>query len=423
MRRFRIGCAVLMMGCVAGCDESPTESTNGGNSGASTGGSSTTSGQVGGMGTVGGAGGAEGGGDATGSGGAGGEAPSCAETCDAHATCQDVDGDLTCVCDAGWLGSGTECADVDECDEGTDDCDANATCGNEAGAYTCTCNDYYAGPGNTCSPADPTTLVRDISDRPVEITTPAGAYLVHGLSRIAWEIEVIESAVSPTYVEKFPGAIGVPDITMTGIEGSSQALALLSGWATSPSPMNISIVLDGLSTEQIDVSLSGVMPVSADTTIVGDQMAELVLSVTTMEVTSYNPPAMTIAPKPGKGIEIEGTYFGGAATGDLSHPAAGTTGSYWIRELPHSMAVGSHAGDLIDWMEFTMSQIVSTGDVVDRRAGSLFDVDAMAIEVPNSRINYFESFPFLLYLFNPARRYGSSPLVDVHVTYETSQQN
>ncbi len=53
------------------------------------------------------------------------------------------------VCDDGYrLGSdGSECVDIDECDEGTDDCDALVTCTNSDGSFVCgACPDGYRDP-------------------------------------------------------------------------------------------------------------------------------------------------------------------------------------------------------------------------------------------------------------------------------------
>ena len=41
-------------------------------------------------------------------------------------------------------------ADIDECEEVTDNCDSNATCTNIPGSFTCVCNQGYSGNGVNC---------------------------------------------------------------------------------------------------------------------------------------------------------------------------------------------------------------------------------------------------------------------------------
>ena len=42
-------------------------------------------------------------------------------------------------------------ADINECNEGTDDCDMNADCNDTDGSFTCTCREGYSGNGTFCS--------------------------------------------------------------------------------------------------------------------------------------------------------------------------------------------------------------------------------------------------------------------------------
>jgi hypothetical protein len=76
----------------------------------------------------------------------------CADDpCHADATCSDGAGGPTCVCNAGYEGDGFDCADIDECDEGTAGCDPNASCTNEDGGFECECNPGWDGNGFSCS--------------------------------------------------------------------------------------------------------------------------------------------------------------------------------------------------------------------------------------------------------------------------------
>jgi cysteine-rich repeat protein len=93
-------------------------------------------------------------------------APStCAKTCgngktDEGETCDDAnavsgDGCLACQVEAGFSCDNAKnpstCADVDECDQQTDDCDVNAICKNTVGAFNCTCKNGYEGNGKSCT--------------------------------------------------------------------------------------------------------------------------------------------------------------------------------------------------------------------------------------------------------------------------------
>ena len=94
-------------------------------------------------------------------------------TCDANATCESQNGAPTCVCNAGFEGDGTTCADVDECAALTDDCADIASCQNTDGAFTCTCPTGYDdvnGDGTDCVPVDECAKELDNCD-PVAICT------------------------------------------------------------------------------------------------------------------------------------------------------------------------------------------------------------------------------------------------------------
>lgn len=78
---------------------------------------------------------------------------SCSElTCEAPAQCEMTSGVATCVCPRGYLGSATDCQDVDECaSEDMNDCGEHARCENRAGTYECVCNAGFGGDGRTCN--------------------------------------------------------------------------------------------------------------------------------------------------------------------------------------------------------------------------------------------------------------------------------
>ena len=106
------------------------------------------------------------------------DAPGCVDDndCDANASCQDVAGNMECVCDAGYTGNGLSCSDIDECTDGTDDCDANATCTNNNGGFACACDAGYTGDGVSCTDVDECANGIDNCDANATCTNEDGSF-------------------------------------------------------------------------------------------------------------------------------------------------------------------------------------------------------------------------------------------------------
>lgn len=80
--------------------------------------------------------------------------------CDENADCTNLDGTYTCDCRVGYIGSGRECYDIDECLDTVSpppDCHAKATCSNLPGSFACICNKGYMGTGRHCVDVDECT--------------------------------------------------------------------------------------------------------------------------------------------------------------------------------------------------------------------------------------------------------------------------
>ncbi|MEZ4317912.1 MAG: DUF4215 domain-containing protein [Myxococcota bacterium] len=70
------------------------------------------------------------------------------DVCHDFADCTNTQGSHTCACRAGFTGDGLSCTDVDECLASP--CDVNASCTNEPGAFVCDCDPGWTGSGTTC---------------------------------------------------------------------------------------------------------------------------------------------------------------------------------------------------------------------------------------------------------------------------------
>lgn len=74
-------------------------------------------------------------------------------------TCTDTAGAYTCACTSGYALRNGVCADVDECATANGGCSANATCTNTLGSRTCACNAGFTGNGLTCAAVPACTVV------------------------------------------------------------------------------------------------------------------------------------------------------------------------------------------------------------------------------------------------------------------------
>ncbi|XP_028390639.1 matrilin-2-like [Dendronephthya gigantea] len=73
--------------------------------------------------------------------------------CAPYANCTKINGSYVCVCKPGYIGNGTSCTDIDECN-GPNNCSPNAVCHNVVGSYTCDCSHGYHGDGTRCDDID-----------------------------------------------------------------------------------------------------------------------------------------------------------------------------------------------------------------------------------------------------------------------------
>ena len=80
--------------------------------------------------------------------------------CHAQATCTNSHGSFECQCDTGYEGDGilnqSGCSDVNEClhEMRSTNCDVNAICSNTDGSFECICKDGFVGDGIECTDID-----------------------------------------------------------------------------------------------------------------------------------------------------------------------------------------------------------------------------------------------------------------------------
>jgi hypothetical protein len=347
-----------------------------------------------------------------------------AAACDANASCSlDEYGDAECTCDAGWEGPGNLCWNIDECTEGTHDCDDDATCTDTPGSFDCTCNEYYFGNGALCVPIDPTTYVADVSHRPIEISIDGvGNFDIHGMGRLAVEIDYVSIPGAGYVVNRIPTDWKIHDLVIQDIEARPGSdIQNLVDWATGVTdPRSAFIHLDGLGTEMLVVTLYELTPVSVDPTVTDGQMAALVLAIEEFSHTDwgYTPPQFTATPGNSTRMDIGGIVGGPTQLpADITEAEPETADPIDLRKIGNNSSWG-HAENYLDWFRTAIDQLDAIGDI-ERRSLSQIRLDQNLAEI--DRTNCWETFPSLIYFFNPAKTYGSSYLVDITIVTQVCE--
>jgi hypothetical protein len=91
------------------------------------------------------------------------------------------------ICDAGYARDGAACVDVDECLTNNGGCDADATCVNLEGSRSCVCNEGFAGDGTRCERRGLAFALMDSADGRTQFDTYLAMSSVDGVAaRLSW---------------------------------------------------------------------------------------------------------------------------------------------------------------------------------------------------------------------------------------------
>ncbi len=270
-------------------------------------------------------------------------------------------------------------------------------------------------------------VIADLSDRPILVEISGiGMYQVHGLSRIGWDIEVIETQTQGGRTHKDPGAVSFPDVVMLNLTSSLVDAENLVGWMNGPLDPKSAQFIDvrGLGGEVAWVALYDIVPVDGEPSIVGDgdeyTVAGVKLSVRLIELTEWSFGSVDYpqCAAPGQGIEISGVapllcYPNGV----LDVPAVGSSDPLFLPGLRDGVT-------FYDWATEVRKEVEDFGCVgcaaTARRSMSVIDFDANADET--GRVNLFEVWPSRFTLFNPEVPYGHSYLFDITIVTDWVQQ-
>ena len=272
-------------------------------------------------------------------------------------------------------------------------------------------------------------LIADLSDRPILVEISGiGTYQVHGLSRIGWDIEVIETPTTGGRSHKDPGAVSFPDIMLLNLTSSLADAEALAAWINGPPSPRTAEFIDvrGLGGEVARIAAFDVVAVDGDASIVGTDGEFTVAGVrlggiATIRLTDWSfPGEYPVCAAPGHTIEIPdvtGSIAPCYPDGVLDVPGAGTSDPLHLPALRDGLG-------LYDWAAAIRGEVEQLGCVGCGNQGrvpvSVIARDADGIEV--SRMNLFESWPANFTLFNPEVEYGHAYLFDINIVTDGAEQ-
>lgn len=273
-------------------------------------------------------------------------------------------------------------------------------------------------------------VIADLSHRPVQVEIAGiGDFTVRGLSRIGWDIEVIETPTQEGRTDKNSGVLTYPDIAMVGLTGIEEDAERLTAWIQgAPDPRLIQLRLQGLAGETAIIQLHGVSPVGGDPTVVqdGDVLTVggvLLGGITGITLVAYefDPVRYPQCPLPGKEVEINFSapeYIPLCYRGpQLNVPLPGSSDPLYLPAVRNGEVVYNWALGYRNDVE--EAGCVGCGDHY-RLTASVIDRDASGIET--DRENLFEIWVSSFSLFVPSRRYGHGFLFDLNIVIDWAEE-
>jgi len=268
----------------------------------------------------------------------------------------------------------------------------------------------------------PPLYVADISYRPVRVEIERlDTFYVHGLSRIGWDIQVIEFPTHDGRTIKEPGVLSYPDLALVGLEGSAGSVEALATWTPEDPPQAMYLILEGLAGEELHLYFYDVVLVDSNTeiTLTGpylDQarMGGVRLRYSHFDLESYVPTYRETDPEsiavfPGQGIEFALNEMRPSyAYGVLDAPLPGENPAFWLPSI--------YAAEVAYvWGESTL-EVLDAYNAVDRQSMSIINYDELGEEIDRDNIHMV--WPAGINLFNPEKPYGETFLVDLFIVGE-----
>ncbi|EGW10408.1 Pro-epidermal growth factor, partial [Cricetulus griseus] len=110
--------------------------------------------------------------------------------------CINTEGGYVCRCSEGYEGDGTDCFDIDECQQGMHSCGENANCTNTEGGYNCTCLGRPFAPGLPCPGSTSPPILGEDGRQLVRNSNPGcppshDGYCLHG--GVCMYVEAVDS--------------------------------------------------------------------------------------------------------------------------------------------------------------------------------------------------------------------------------------
>jgi hypothetical protein len=265
-------------------------------------------------------------------------------------------------------------------------------------------------------------VIADLSHQPVEVWIGGvGTYRVHGLSRIGWDIEVIEVPTQEGRTHKESGLLSYADVVMLGLTGAQSDAQALVAWIDGPpDPRPIEIWLQGLGGERVRIALLDVVVKDGEPEVTQDGTAftvggVLLGDIARIELFDYEVlTAYPVAcPAPGQQVEIEGVTVDVCYPEDvLQVPAVDSSDPLYLPAVRDGFGLYTFASQAREDVE--TAGCVGCGNF-GRRSGSVIDRDGAGLEL--GRVNLFEMWPSSFTMFHPEFRYGHSRLF--HITLVT----